>query len=61
MTDPRRTDYPPVMTVDDVAELLACGRTTVSSLPIRWARIGGKRLWLFTDVMAYIERERDAP
>ena len=35
---PRRTAYPPVMTQADVAVLLACGRTTVSSLPIRWAK-----------------------
>ncbi|GEM_PF-5406588 len=56
----RRTEYPPVMTADDVAELLACGRTTVAHLPIRWAKIGGKRLYLFRDVLDYVKRERDA-
>lgn len=46
-----------LLTVDDVAVMLEVSRRTIQRLPIPYAKVGRRRVYLLENVMAYLQKK----
>jgi excisionase family DNA binding protein len=51
----------PLLTITELARLLAVDRKTVYRLPIPYVIVGSRRRFQPEDVDAYLERQREGP